>query len=738
MIPGWISATTPPTPTPSPTAVPNCDAGVGCTAEAPKGLLDTIVNGAKGVAQATKDGVVDAVANDPVVKAVSSAVDFASDPAGYWATTVHKSAADLTSKVLTWLYELVQPNLNAGWFLESYAVAFGLSVVMMGFMVLYMLAKAAKSRRHGPAILMALVTRVPAFMVGGMFAPAVAITLLKLAALLVDTITGSLLGMAAGDVVTNLTAAIVGLDPLGIVGGAIVGLLGSVAILLGILLVFIMLIAVMVAMLFSGAIFPLGYVWYVNPGTERTGKAVMVLWVSLIFAPSLIFLMLGIGAKIIAGLELNIADAGMKALVNVIVLAVVLFMVACSPAALLKFAPVTPWSNPTEGPEWTPPSMGSGSGSGSGGEGNNSGDGESAGGSALAAISGVGGEFSGEDGESGAGGSSSGRIAGLAGGAGDKTKARAAQGAKLGGMAGPEGAAAGAIAGAVTGAGEEGGDAAKAGVDAAVQAAAQTGDLAQESATSQVAGDGEAQDDTAGDAADAAPTESFGSVPTGANAAAAGAGVAGAAGGSAGPDAASAGTGAGFDVAGDAPGSATADSATNGLSGSKAGGAAAASYTDGVAGAAGSSMEDGGSSSSGAGSSDDQGGSVAGSATGGPDSGGYPPVGGGDTSSSSSSDGEQGAGSATAGGVPSADTASTFGGDPGGAGSDPAGDTDGGIPVSANPMPDSSVTSPDGMSWRAAGGHLVDKAAAGSQSVGDLAELIAENSDWQSEPERWA
>lgn len=129
---------------------------------------------------------------------------------------------------------------------------------------------------------------------------------------------------------------------------------------------------------------------------------------------------------------------------------------------------------------------------------------------------------------------------------------------------------------------------------------------------------------------------------------------------------------------------------------------------------------------------------MAGSATGGPDSGGYPPVGGGDTSSSSSSDGEQGAGSATAGGVPSADTASTFGGDPGGAGSDPAGDTDGGIPVSANPMPDSSVTSPDGMSWRAAGGHLVDKAAAGSQSVGDLAELIAENSDWQSEPERWA
>jgi hypothetical protein len=298
--------------------------------------------------QASKPGcsgfnVVECASNG-IAGAVSTAtgiIDFWSDPWGNTFKALQASARQLSDSVLPAVTNATMPALSAEWFVKAYAVTFALAIFLAVALVLPQIVRAARGVLSGRELLDSIGIYFPLFLVGSMFGPPFGVILVRFFGSLSDTIIGWGVTSTAGTVTTRFRQMLSAQDASGIAGGAPVADLLVLGVLLGLLLVVVMLIVQLVTLYFTGVLLPLGLVWLIDPARRRFGTQIVSLWVGLLAAHPLLFLLLSVAYLMVGG-NIDAFGSGttLQKTVTLIVALLALFVAGLSPVALMRLAPV--------------------------------------------------------------------------------------------------------------------------------------------------------------------------------------------------------------------------------------------------------------------------------------------------------------------------------------------------------------------------------------------------------------
>ncbi len=285
-----------------------------------------------------------------VAGAVTAAIDFAKDPLGYIAQKMQAAAAGLASTVLPQLERLTHPDLSAGWFLDAYRVSFALAIFVFVAFLGWNFVQLARRRVSGDDVVETLGFYTPLFFGAVILGPALGTLLLELTGALTDTLIQWGIGGSVAGTTTALQASIAAGDPAKITGGAIVAIVFFFCLIVALVLCFVVLLVMLVTLYLTGAIIPLSLVWLVHPRQRARGLKVVMVWVGICFSHVLLFLLLGVAFRMVAGLSTNFDQPGLKILANLAVAVIALLAATLSPLGLLAFAPVGPSSAAGSGP----------------------------------------------------------------------------------------------------------------------------------------------------------------------------------------------------------------------------------------------------------------------------------------------------------------------------------------------------------------------------------------------------
>lgn len=273
--------------------------------------------------------------------AVTGVIDFWSDP---WENTfkaLQASARALSDSVLPAVTEATLPDLTADWFVKAYAVTFALAIFLGVTLLLPQVVRAARGVLSGRELLDSIGIYFPLFLIGSMFGPPFGVILVQFFGSLSDTIIGWGVTSSAGTVTNRFRKMLSEQDASGIAGGAPVADLLILGVLLGLLLVVVMLIVQLVTLYFTGVLLPLGLVWLIDPARRRFGTRIVTLWIGLLAAHPLLFLLLSVAYLMVGG---NVDAFGngstLQKTVTLIVALLALFIAGLSPVALMRLAPV--------------------------------------------------------------------------------------------------------------------------------------------------------------------------------------------------------------------------------------------------------------------------------------------------------------------------------------------------------------------------------------------------------------
>lgn len=283
----------------------------------------------------TKTGI------DGAIAAATGVIDFWSDPWGNTFKALQTSSRQLSDAVLPAVTDATLPDLNADWFLKAYAVTFALAILLAVALLLPQVVRAARGVLSGRELLDSVGIYFPLFLIGSMFGPPFGMILVRFFGSLSDAIIRWGVTSTAGTVTSRFRAMLIAEDASGIAGGAPVADLLLLGMLLGLLLVVVMLIVQLVTLYFTGVLLPLGLVWLIDPARRRFGTRIVSLWVGLLAAHPLLFLLLSVAYLMVGGnVDAFGAGATLQKTVTLIVALLALFIAGLSPVALMRLAPV--------------------------------------------------------------------------------------------------------------------------------------------------------------------------------------------------------------------------------------------------------------------------------------------------------------------------------------------------------------------------------------------------------------
>ncbi|WP_368499895.1 hypothetical protein [Herbiconiux sp. A18JL235] len=268
---------------------------------------------------------------------------FFQDPWGKTFEAMRDASKSLANDLLPALTSATLPDLTVDWFLSAYAISFATAILVMVVILLMQLVRTARGQQSGRALAESLGLYTPLFLGGAMFGPLIGLLLVNFFHSLSDVfmswgITGSI-----DDTVSGFQTMLDEADPVGMAGGVPVAAILMILMLIGLLLVLCILIVQLVALYFMGVIVPLGIVWIIDENHRRFGLRVVGLWIGILAAHPLLFLLLGVAFKMM-GSSVNTFgnNASLQSLVTLIVAVIALFIAAFSPLLLKNFAPVIP------------------------------------------------------------------------------------------------------------------------------------------------------------------------------------------------------------------------------------------------------------------------------------------------------------------------------------------------------------------------------------------------------------
>jgi type IV secretion system protein TrbL len=296
----------------------------------------------------------------PALDGIVKAFDFASDPLGYIAQQLQDAANGLATTVLPELEKVTHPDLTKDWFIGAYQISFALGFLLWIMILAHNFYSMARRRVSGGEVLESLTFYTPAFFIGAAFGPLAGQFLVRLAGALTESFMSWGITGSVGEATQNLSKAITAGDPAKVAGGAVVAIIVFCCMVLALLMVLLVLLVMLVTQYFTGALVPLGLAWIMKPRQREKGFKLIFVWLGILCSHTLLFFLLGLALHMSSGLVGGFTGSGLQILVNLVVAAIALIMVALSPAALLKFAPVGPTGTPDGGPGLSVPSRHSG------------------------------------------------------------------------------------------------------------------------------------------------------------------------------------------------------------------------------------------------------------------------------------------------------------------------------------------------------------------------------------------
>ncbi len=278
-----------------------------------------------------------------VINGGGQVLGFFQDPWGKTFEAMRDASKSLANDLLPALTSATLPDLSVDWFLSAYAISFATAILVMVVILLMQLVRTARGQQSGRALAESLGLYTPLFLGGAMFGPLIGLLLVNFFHSLSSVfmswgITGSI-----DDTISGFQTMLDEADPVGMAGGVPVAAILMILMLIGLLLVLCILIVQLVALYFMGVIVPLGIVWIIDENHRRFGLRVIGLWVGILAAHPLLFLLLGVAFQMM-GSSVNTFgnNASLQSLVGLIVAVIALFIAAFSPLLLKSFAPVIP------------------------------------------------------------------------------------------------------------------------------------------------------------------------------------------------------------------------------------------------------------------------------------------------------------------------------------------------------------------------------------------------------------
>lgn len=287
-------------------------------------------------------GVGDAVGG--AVETANSFADFWSDPAGNSFQMLQDGAKGLADDVLPAITHATLPDLTADWFISSYRISFGLAVFVLAALLIPQFVRTARGQQSGRDLAESLGLYAPLFLVGAAFGPAVGAVLVKFFGALSDSLISWGINSSAQTIVDKFSEML-GHDDngAGLAGGAIIGIILMIFMIIGLLIVVLILIVQLITLYFSGVLFPLGFVWIVDPTKRAFGLKISYLWFGILASHPLLFFMLAIAYSMVSS-TINVfdGDANLERTITLVVSILSLLIAGLSPVLLTKFAPVLP------------------------------------------------------------------------------------------------------------------------------------------------------------------------------------------------------------------------------------------------------------------------------------------------------------------------------------------------------------------------------------------------------------
>ncbi|TFD84037.1 hypothetical protein E3T61_19915 [Cryobacterium lactosi] len=295
-------------------------------------------------AQGLAEGVADAVGGvNNAVNTAAGVANFWSDPAGNSFKMMQNGAKGLADNVLPALTHATLPDLTADWFLQAYRVSFALAIFVFVALLIPQIVRTARGHQSGRELGESLALYGPAFILGAMFGPALGAFLVSFFGALSDSLISWGVTNNAQTIVDKFSVMLSEENSDGLAGGAVLGVILMFFMILGLLIVLLMLIVQLITLYFSGVLFPLGFVWIVDPQKRKFGSKIAYLWFGILASHPLLFFLLAIAYSMMsAQVDVFSGSPTLAKTVTLVVSILALFMAGLSPLALTKFAPVIP------------------------------------------------------------------------------------------------------------------------------------------------------------------------------------------------------------------------------------------------------------------------------------------------------------------------------------------------------------------------------------------------------------
>ncbi|TFB59668.1 hypothetical protein [Cryobacterium sp. Sr3] len=222
-------------------------------------------------------------------------------------------------------------------------MSFALAIFVFVALLIPQIVRTARGHQSGRELGESLTLYGPAFILGAMFGPALGAFLVKFFGALSDSLIAWGVTSNSETIVAKFSTMLSEEDGSGLAGGAVLGVILMFFMILGLLVVLLMLIVQLITLYFSGVLFPLGFVWIVDPQKRKFGSKIAYLWFGVLASHPLLFFLLTIAYSMMsAQVDAFSETPSLSKTVTLVVSILALFMAGLAPVALTKFAPVIP------------------------------------------------------------------------------------------------------------------------------------------------------------------------------------------------------------------------------------------------------------------------------------------------------------------------------------------------------------------------------------------------------------
>ncbi len=286
--------------------------------------------------------------NNNPIQGIIDTVGFWQDPIGNMYETMRESAAGFLVDVLSGLSVVTMPDLSVEWFQGPYRAAFAIALLVACVLTVMELVRTGRGAQGGEALVRSLAIYWPAFILGSMFGPMIGWLLVNFFRSLSASITDWGITGASDSAIQAFEEAVRSAEPDAIVGGAFVGIILMLGVIIATLMVAIVLIMQLVTLYMTGVILPLSLVWLLSTNQRGTGTKVVRVWLVLLAAHPLVFFLLSVAFMMIGGQAADNGSPEVQRFVYLVASIAALFIAAIAPFQLPKFAPVMPGGNGQE------------------------------------------------------------------------------------------------------------------------------------------------------------------------------------------------------------------------------------------------------------------------------------------------------------------------------------------------------------------------------------------------------